>query len=301
MSHIARDRDRVELARRGAGSHDPGMLIPIGHDQALRRRPWATFGIVIACTLVQVYIAATGNDEAVELGLGHVSNSGLGLTLLTSAFVHGGWLHLIGNMLFLVLAGSPLEDRWGRPAFLGFYLAGAAVSALVFDALHAGDPVLLVGASGAIAAVMGAFLLFFARAKIRLWYWMVRSSGTFELAAYYALPLWLLDQVVMGQIGGGGAVAYNAHIGGFAFGVAAAGLVALVRRRPDAEHAPEARRSQPAARPVAGAVTAAPAQVPARPISPSAAPAPIVVAGLTALPEAPIVAKPGAAEPTLLR
>ncbi|MEO7730670.1 MAG: hypothetical protein ABIY55_06825 [Kofleriaceae bacterium] len=57
------------------------MLIPIGHDQALRRRPWATFSIIIVCTLVQLYATATGNDEAVELGLGHASNSGLGLTL----------------------------------------------------------------------------------------------------------------------------------------------------------------------------------------------------------------------------
>jgi membrane associated rhomboid family serine protease len=276
------------------------MLIPIGHDQALRRLPWVTFGIIAACTAVQLYATATGHEEAVALSLGHVSNSGLGLTLLTSAFVHAGWLHLIGNMLFLLLAGSPIEDRWGRPAFLGFYLAGAAISALIFDALHAGDPALLMGASGAIAAVMGAFLLCFARAKIRLWYWMVRSSGTFELAAYYALPLWLLDQVLMGQVGAGGGVAYNAHIGGFGFGVATAGLVALVRRRADAEPAPEAPRARPPARRSTDAAAAPLAPVLARPISPPAAVAPIIVAAPRPPAALPIVRTPGADEPKLL-
>ena len=278
------------------------MLIPIGHDQALRRLPWATFCIIAACTLVQLYMTATGKDEVVQLAMGHVSDSGLGLTLLTSAFVHGGWLHLIGNMLFLLLAGSPIEDRWGRPAFIAFYLAGAVVSALVVDALHTGDPILLVGASGAIAAVMGAFLLCFARAKIRLWYWMVRASGTFELAAYYALPLWLIDQVLMGQLESGGGVAYNAHIGGFVFGVVVAGVVTLVRRRSDADaQAPaEARPVKPAARPTAAPVT----PTPARPIAPLAptplAPAPILVAAPRPPAELPIVRTPGAEEPKLL-
>ena len=148
-------------------------------------------------------------------------------TLLSYAFLHGGWLHLLGNMLFLWLCGCNMEDRWGWWRWLALYLGGGVVSALAWAATHSfHSDVPLVGASGAIAAAMGAFLVVSHSATIRMFYfwWILRPVyGTFEIKAYWALPLWFLEQL-FGMLLEGPMVpvAYSAHVGGFAFGAAAA-------------------------------------------------------------------------------
>lgn len=158
---------------------------------------------------------------------GYKTGGGPSLGLVTSAFVHGGWLHLIGNMLFLWLAGSALEDRYGRARFALFYLFGAATSAYAYElTAQAGDPQLLVGASGAISACMGAFLIHYRKTEITFWYLLMYRSGTFRWPAWFALPLWLVEQFFyswlhssMGMIS---QVAYASHIGGFVVGMGAA-------------------------------------------------------------------------------
>jgi membrane associated rhomboid family serine protease len=234
------------------------VLIPIGHDQRIRRLPWVTFSIIGLCTAVQIYSTfvapdpavvlrklaalatdsdgnAVGNVDPAELmrqlqdlihripilRFGYRTGSGFNFNLIASAFVHAGWGHLIGNMLFLWLSGSVLEDRWGRAKFLAFYLVGAVASALCFDAFYHGPPTVLVGASGAISAALGAFLVFYWHIQIRFLYWWMMRTGTFFVAAYIALPAWLAEQVLWQVLDPGGAVssvAYSAHIGGFAFG-----------------------------------------------------------------------------------
>ncbi len=238
------------------------MIIPIGHDQSIRRWPWVTIGIIVLCTLMQVYSSFLAPSEAeierrvhaleVEfadadedhperiaelerrvkdiaddipmLRWGYRTGTGLSLELITSAFVHGGWLHLIGNMLFLWLAGSAVEDRYGRVRFALFYLIGAVAATYSFEAT-AGDGILLVGASGAVSACMGAFLLHFYKTEIRFWYLLMYRSGTFQCPAWLALPLWLAEQFLWASFDGGTGeatgVAYSAHIGGFAVGFAA--------------------------------------------------------------------------------
>jgi membrane associated rhomboid family serine protease len=153
------------------------------------------------------------------------------LTLFTSMFLHGGWMHLLGNMLFLWLAGGSLEDRWGRILFLLVYLASGVVAALLHAAMMPHSALPMVGASGAIAGLMGAFLVRLARTRIRFFYWFVVVRGTFVMPAFVALPLWLLQQFAMARSGAGGGIAVWAHIGGFVFGV----LVALVVRLADFE------------------------------------------------------------------
>ena len=148
------------------------------------------------------------------------------LTLFTSMFLHGGWMHLLGNMLFLWLAGGSLEDRWGRILFLLVYLASGVVAALLHAAMMPHSALPMVGASGAIAGLMGAFLVRLARTRIRFFYWFLVVRGTFAMPAFVALPLWLLQQFAMARSGAGGGIAVWAHIGGFVFGV----LVALVVR-----------------------------------------------------------------------
>ena len=148
------------------------------------------------------------------------------IAFLTSMFLHSGWLHLLGNMLFFYISGPFIEDAYGRPLFAALYVASGVVSSLVHIAAFRGSEVPLVGASGAIAGIMGAFLVRFVRARIRFFYayfvFIVRS-GTVDLPAWIVLPLWFLQQLFFAGLAAASGVAYRAHVGGFAFGF----LVAL--------------------------------------------------------------------------
>ena len=142
--------------------------------------------------------------------------------LFTSMFIHGGWLHLLGNMFFLYLAGCSIEDLWGRPLYTGFYVLSGVVATLMHAAKFSSDAEPLVGASGAIAGLMGAFLVRLYDTKISffymIWFWI---RGTFKAPAYIMLPLWLADQVFYAMLDDGSyGVAFYAHIGGFLFGAA---------------------------------------------------------------------------------
>jgi membrane associated rhomboid family serine protease len=226
------------------------VIIPIGHDKGVRRLPVVTLVIIVLCTLLQVHrtIYAPSGDELHQLlqqqGLEAVlavledrdlamrfawaPSEGVSLDLFLHAFVHAGWLHLLGNMLFLWLAGLAIEDRWGHAAMLAFYLAAAAAAAWAYALWHPGTDVRLVGASGAVAGCMGAFLIAYARVTLRLAYffWFPGRSywGTFDARALYALPLWFLEEAFYSyfEAGGGGDTAHSAHVGGFVFGVAVA-------------------------------------------------------------------------------
>jgi membrane associated rhomboid family serine protease len=148
------------------------------------------------------------------------------LSYITANFLHGGWLHLIFNMWFLWLAGAVLEDVWGRPLYAGFYLLSGMAALAVHALTHPGSGAPVIGASGAIAALMGAFLVRFPKAKIQLgfFYWLIRPKLLrFSWPAYAVLPLWFVEQFVEAAIGGSASgVAYWAHIGGFVFGAALA-------------------------------------------------------------------------------
>jgi len=287
------------------------MIIPLGHDKGVFRVPYVTIGIMVVCTLLQIYATALPSPEQAMLAFAqqrralaqevwaefgqdylkqhqprllrraedpmeartmagqlrsarravfdefvagqlapkthplyrkwekiqHDREKGMGLlaygyrpqgkayTIFTHMFIHGGWLHLIGNMLFLWLCGCNLEDRWGRRIWVGMYLAAGVVAAWVWAAMHQfHSETPAVGASGAIAGAMGAFLIIHYNARIRLLYafffgWRFRT-GTFEARAYWALPLWFLQQL-LGMVVEGPlvSVAYSAHMGGFVFGL----------------------------------------------------------------------------------
>lgn len=154
-------------------------------------------------------------------------------TLFTHQFLHGGWLHLIFNMWFLWLAACNLEDRWGRPIFLAFYLLSGVAAALLDRVMTPGSLIPGIGASGAIAGAMGAFLVILARTKIRFFYafwFLVRGRvGTFDAPAYVMLPLWFLVEVFDGLASPGDGVSHWAHVGGFAFGAAVAGIFKVTK------------------------------------------------------------------------
>ena len=157
------------------------------------------------------------------------------ISYLTANFLHGGWMHLIGNMWFLWLAGFVLEDVWGRWLYPVFYLI-AGVAALQFYAwTNPGSMTPTLGASGAVAALMGAFLVRFPKMKIEMaWIWWISivkllKTGNpfrmtrFQAPAYWLLPLWLLGEIFSGALfGSSSGVAHWAHVGGFVFGALAA-------------------------------------------------------------------------------
>ena len=137
--------------------------------------------------------------------------------LFTSMFLHGGLLHLGGNMLYLWVFGNNIEDTKGKPVYLLFYLAAGIVATLAHVALDPGSTIPLVGASGAIAGVMGAYLVLFPRVQIRslIVFFLILFR---DIEARWLLGIWFVSQFFIGQDSG---VAWAAHVGGFVFGVLA--------------------------------------------------------------------------------
>lgn len=152
---------------------------------------------------------------------------------LTSMFLHTGWIHLIGNMWFLWLAGFILEDRWGRVIYPIFYLLAGIVASIFHTLFYPGSIVPALGASGAVAALMGGFLVRFPKLKIEMLWYMLIFRVRFKASAYWLLPLWLFTEVFYGSLFGQiSAVAHWAHVGGFLFGV----LAALAIQKSGLEH-----------------------------------------------------------------
>src|SRR5580704_17633900 len=139
------------------------------------------------------------------------------LSTITASFLHGGWLHLIGNMWFLWLAGAILEDTWGRAIYRAFYLIAGVLAFQVHAMVNVGSYTPTIGASGAIAGLMGAFLVRFPTTKIEMGYLLFYRIYRFKMAAYCLLPVWLLTEVLYGTSGMSTGVAHWAHIGGFVF------------------------------------------------------------------------------------
>jgi len=150
------------------------------------------------------------------------------LTILTAMFMHGGLLHIAGNMLFLWIFGNNIEDSMPRPAFLAFYLMGGLAATLLQTAVGPNSTVPNLGASGAIAAVLGGYALLYPRARVVTLVFIIFFITVLELPALVVLGGWFLLQVADAGIShtGGGGVAYFAHIGGFLFGLLAIKLFA---------------------------------------------------------------------------
>ena len=145
------------------------------------------------------------------------------ITLLTSMFLHGGWLHLIGNMVFLWVFGDNVEAVLGHIGYLIFYLGGGLAASAAHIFFNPNSAIPSVGASGAIAAVLGAYIVMFPRSQIRtLIFWGLGGTIT-RVSAFFFLGIWFITQLLSGVLSVGdtaqtGGVAFWAHIGGFVFG-----------------------------------------------------------------------------------
>lgn len=157
-------------------------------------------------------------------------------TFLTSMFLHGGWLHLIGNMWFLWVFGSHIEDAMGSARFLIFYLISGVASAAVQFLTSLGSPVPTIGASGAIAGVMGAFLILYPRVRVVTLIFIVVFVTTVDLPAAFMLIYWFALQLLSGlgsltSVTQAQGIAWFAHVGGFLAGILLVRMFLGTRRR----------------------------------------------------------------------
>jgi membrane associated rhomboid family serine protease len=185
-----------------------------------RRIPVVTIALVALCVLVYVVQLAAGEKAWVPFAMQPTQIwAGVGLyTLLTSAFMHAGVIHLLSNMYFLYVLGDNVEDALGRPAYLAFYLVCGVLSGLLHAAVFAASDIPLVGASGAICGVMAAYLLLYPRARLTfmLIFWQFKLSVVWWMVIYVGIQT--VAAAIALQAGGAG-VAYFGHLGGFLTGI----------------------------------------------------------------------------------
>lgn len=221
-------------------------MIPLRDENPSQRAPLVTRTLIALNALAFLYELAQGERlrelffawgfvperlSAAFSGSGELSAAAI--TLLTSMFLHGGWLHLLGNMWYLWIFGDNVEDRLGHWRFLAFYLAAGLFSALAHAFFNPSSPVPTVGASGAIAGVLGAYALAFPRARVITLLPVFFFFQVIAMPAMLVLGLWFVFQFLSGALSlagpASGGVAWWAHIGGFAFGYA---LMAWLGRSP---------------------------------------------------------------------
>lgn len=212
-----------------------GMQRPDPGDPALAEYLRAVLPHLPAGTSPQQVLQQMTAYDLVVYRWGFRPDAASPVTLMTAMFLHGGLIHLAGNMLYLWIYGNNVEDRLGMPAFLFWYLATGIAATLFFMVFNLGSPLPLVGASGAISGVLGFYFVWFPRNIVKMWVFLfpfyigvVRIRAMYVLLVYLVLDN-LLPFLVVPQAGG---VAHGAHIGGFIAGA----LVALVfGRTPRAE------------------------------------------------------------------
>jgi membrane associated rhomboid family serine protease len=183
-------------------------------------------------------------DEAVAIGRQNpdatpitINEGAWWATLFTSMFMHGGFLHIAGNMLFLWVFGNNIEDRLGRVKFLIFYLLAGLIAVYTQAFIDTASTAPTIGASGAIAGVLGAYALLYPKARVLTLIFIIFFVTLVEIPALILLAIWFILQFIpaLGQVavesGGGEGVAYFAHVGGFIFGLAVAAVILSVSGR----------------------------------------------------------------------
>jgi len=229
-------------------------VIPLRDANPTRRVPLVTLSIIIACFVAfawELGVLASGGDAVLDTFITRwgvvpadlAAAWGRGdylsretATLVTSQFLHGSWLHLLGNMLYLWIFGNNVEDRFGRLGFLGFYLLGGALAGVSQVAIDPTSIVPTIGASGAIAATLGAYFVLFPRARVTSLVFLGFFYQLIDVPAVIVLGFWFVLQLIdgltaLGITETGGGVAFFAHIGGFVVGALMARIVIPISGR----------------------------------------------------------------------
>jgi len=224
-------------------------MIPLRDTIPTRRFPVVNTAVIVLNVLVFLFesvLTSDQLDQAIWLG-GLIpayfwQGGGLGrwYPLLTSMFMHGGWLHLISNMLALYIFGDNVEDRLGHLRYLLFYLASGLAAGGAHLVANSGSPIPTIGASGAIAGVLGAYMVLYPRARVLTIIPVFYIIRVVEVPAFIYLGFWFISQLFNGFLAlaaaagvmQAGGVAWWAHIGGFVFGLAIVRLISPRRRLP---------------------------------------------------------------------
>ena len=211
-------------------------MIPLHDDNPTRILPIVTVAILVSCVLAFLWqlLQAPHTQELLVMNLGVTPAALLGdfrpspplyspppwVTLITSMFLHGGWMHLIGNMLYLWIFGNNVEDAMGHARFVGFYLLCGIAAALIQALINPASTVPMIGASGAISGILGAYLLLYPRARVLVLLPFGALTHLVRLPALVVLGFWFVLQIVNSLLANtGGGVAWGAHIGGFVTGL----------------------------------------------------------------------------------
>ncbi len=213
-------------------------MMPPGLERQLKGGATAPIPVASVMRGEQEQLDALGQDAAAALHslpnirFGFIPAKASLSSALTSMFVHGGLLHLLGNMLFFFLSGPFVEDVFGRPLFAALYVSGGFAATFTYWVQHPTSMIPLVGASGAIAAVMGAYLIRFAKSKVEFIFvpFLLRPTLNYRffVPAFVVLPMWFLEQFLeMKVYEAGSGVAFSAHVGGFIYGAAFALIIKL--------------------------------------------------------------------------
>jgi membrane associated rhomboid family serine protease len=204
-------------------------MFPIGDDNSAERTfPIVTYAL-IALNVLFFFVELSGGDQFVNqyafVPSRFLANPSADFpTLFTSMFMHAGWVHLGGNMLYLWIFGDNVEDRFGHGRFLAFYLFCGAIAVFGQVAVHPASLVPMIGASGAIAGVMGAYFVLYPHSRVLTAVFIIFFIDLIEIPAVFFLGIWFLMQLFsgVGSIGAsaaGGGVAFWAHVSGFVTGL----------------------------------------------------------------------------------
>jgi len=221
-------------------------MFPIHDDNPVRITPYVTYALIAACVLVFLWQVSHDprGQQAIAYGLGMVpavffgdrtlppelAMVPTGLTLVTSMFLHGGFMHLLGNMLYLWIFGNNIEDAMGHGRFIVFYLLSGTAAALAQGLPNPDSVIPMIGASGAISGVLGAYLLLYPHARVMVAIPFGFFIHTVYVPAVVVLGLWFLIQILSSLNANPeeGGVAWFAHIGGFVAGLV---LIPFFRHR----------------------------------------------------------------------
>lgn len=213
------------------------MFIPLKDDVPSRHRPFVNWALIVVNLAVFAYIAGGDLNRTiaawgvVPASFLRLPPAAMALNVVTATFIHAGWLHVLGNMLFLWIFGDNVEDVMGHLRYLAFYFLTGTIALLTFVFLNPASTVPLVGASGAISGVLGAYFLLFPKARV----WTLVAVFPVRLPAVLFLGVWFLIQALNESLaitgGQSGGVAFAAHVGGFVAGML---LVPLLVRRHEA-------------------------------------------------------------------
>lgn len=218
--------DVSESARLGYFLFFPRLIIPLSDDVPHERFPFVTISLIIMCVLSFIATAIVAVEPKSFISeFGFVPAHFFGIGIITSMFLHGGIFHLVFNMFYLWLFGDNVEDRFTRIGYLFFYMLCGIFGAVLYSVFNWNSTVPLIGASGAVAGVMGAYIVFYPSANIKLF----AFTGTIDVNVIVFLGLWFAGNLVSVLIPGAGdssGIAYLAHVGGFVFGL----IVASVKK-----------------------------------------------------------------------